>query len=325
MPSRGSRGGCLFILFPLSVESKPEGGQILQRPDRQGTQGGGPTSAGLRTPPHRTPQRAGSGPKSKHFNGGCSDPPHSTHGGQGSSPSQRKTKAHPRPGLLPPATELQAGGLGGLLLVLLPAGSMGDRDRGPQLGSQAPGPGRVPCGPTPSQENPTTGGGETRCGLHGGGWEGLRAPEAAPWRSGQTGTEGHQGGRGEAGAGAQQARYSQCLVGALLGFEEAQDKEGHCLQTQHHHHATDEAGPVKAGAVGLRDRGALCRVEATAGHCRPGARPHPKTRPRSSGGPQSSLGEPWAAGSDIPPRFYRWLESAWKHLALAPLPSCAVA
>lgn len=67
------------------------------------------------------------------------------------------------------------------------------------------------------------------------------------------GSEGHLGGRGEAGAGAQRARYSQRLVGALLGLEEAQDEEGHRLQTQHHHHATDEAGTVKAGAVGLRD------------------------------------------------------------------------
>ena len=198
-------------------------------------------------------------------------------------------------------------------------------ETGASAGLSDTGPRPIPRGPTPSQENRTTAGGETRCGLHGGGWEGLRAPEAAPWKSGQTGTEGHQGGRGEVGAGAQRARYSQRLVGTLLGFEEAQDKEGHCLQTQHHHHATDEAGPVKAGAVGLRDRGALCRVEATAGHCRPGAWPHPKTPHRSSGGPQSSLGEPWAAGSDIPPRFYRWLQSAWKHLALAPLQSCAVA
>lgn len=48
-PQAGQEGS-LFILFPLSVESRPEGGQILQRPDREGTQGSGPTSARPRTP-----------------------------------------------------------------------------------------------------------------------------------------------------------------------------------------------------------------------------------------------------------------------------------
>lgn len=48
------------------------------------------------------------------------------------------------------------------------------------------------------------------------------------------------------------AKYSQCLVRAVLGLEEAQHKEGYRLQTQHQHDAPDEAGPVKArvGAFG---------------------------------------------------------------------------
>lgn len=207
MPLRKPRAGSLFILFPLIVESGPEGGQILQRPDREGTQGGGPTSTGLRTPPC-TPQRAGSGQKSKHFNGGCSDPPHSTLGGQStwepqsSSPSQRKTKPHTWPGLLPAATELQVeGGLGCHLLVLLPAGSMrGQRQRG-SAGLSDAGPGPSPTWANTQPREPHNWSRETRCDLHGGGREGLRAPEAAPCRRWHTGIEGHLRGHGEAGAG----------------------------------------------------------------------------------------------------------------------------
>lgn len=160
----------------------------------------------------------------------------------------------------------------------------GQRQRGSAgLSDAAPGP--SPTWANTQPREPHNWSGETWCDLHGGGQEGLRAPEAAPCRRRHTGSEGHLRGHREAGAGGRWARYSQCLVGAVLGLEEAQDEEGHRLQTQHHHHASDEAGPVKAGAVGLRDQGALCRVEATAGHCRPGAQPHPKTRHRSSGRP----------------------------------------
>lgn len=62
------------------------------------------------------------------------------------------------------------------------------------------------------------------------------------------------------------ARYSQCLVGAVLGLEEAQDEEGHCLYAQHQHNAANEAGPIKARVMSFRDKGTSCRVEVIAGH-----------------------------------------------------------
>lgn len=71
------------------------------------------------------------------------------------------------------------------------------------------------------------------------------------------------------------ARYSQCLVGAILGLKEAQDEEGHHLQAQHQHDTPNEAGPIKARTVGFGDWGTPCRVEVIAGHCGPGSQPHP--------------------------------------------------
>lgn len=71
--------------------------------------------------------------------------------------------------------------------------------------------------------------------------------------------------------------HSQCLVGAVLGLEEAHHEEGHRLQAQHQHHASDEAGPVKARVVGFRDRRVPCRVEVTAGHGGPGPQAYPVT------------------------------------------------
>lgn len=110
-------------------------GQILQRPDREGSQGGGLASARLRTPPP-VDRRSW---KSKHFNGGCSDPPHSTHGTRGppsSPPAQRKTKPHTQPRSCPrPQSCRPKSRLGCHLLVLLPAGSMRDKDKWAQLGS----------------------------------------------------------------------------------------------------------------------------------------------------------------------------------------------
>lgn len=82
-------------------------------------------------------------------------------------------------------------------------------------------------------------------------------------------------------------RYSQCLVGAVLGLEEAHDEESHGLQAQHQHHAADEAGPVKARAVGFGDR-TPCRAEVTAGHRGPG----PQACPRHPLEPPSSLWGP---------------------------------
>ena len=115
---------------------------------------------------------------------------------------QRKTKPHTWPGLLPAATELQVeGGLGCHLLVLLPAGSMrGQRQRG-SAGLSDAGPGPSPTWANTQPREPHNWSRETRCDLHGGGREGLRAPEAAPCRRWHTGIEGHLRGHGEAGAG----------------------------------------------------------------------------------------------------------------------------
>lgn len=110
-------------------------GQILQRPDREGAQGGGLASARLRTPPPVDRRSR----NSKHFNGGFSDPPHSTHGTRGppsSPPSQGKTKPHTQPRSCPrPQSCRPKSRLGYHLLVLLPAGSMRDKDKWAQPSS----------------------------------------------------------------------------------------------------------------------------------------------------------------------------------------------
>lgn len=96
--------------------------------------------------------------------------------------------------------------------------------------------------------------------------------------------------------------HSQRLVGAVLGLEEAHHEEGHRLQAQHQHHASDEAGPVKAGVVGFRDRRTPCRGEVIAGHQGPGPQAYPVThtwRPQSSlwGPEQQALSRIlWAVG-----------------------------
>lgn len=62
---QGGQESSLFILLPLSVESKPERGQILREARQRGQSGQWPCLSQVKDP---YPQREGSSWKSKHFN-----------------------------------------------------------------------------------------------------------------------------------------------------------------------------------------------------------------------------------------------------------------
>lgn len=107
----GGQEGSLFILLPLSVASRPGGGQILQRPDREGTQGGSPASAGTPTPR----EQAAAGRANTLMEAVATCPTaHTAHGGFRAARLLRGKANHTRPRLLPVATELQAEGSPGL-------------------------------------------------------------------------------------------------------------------------------------------------------------------------------------------------------------------
>lgn len=56
--------------------------------------------------------------------------------------------------------------------------------------------------------------------------------------------------------------YSQCLVSAVLGLEEAQHKESCCLEAQYQHNAPNEASSIKTWAVVFRDGRTPCRMRS---------------------------------------------------------------
>lgn len=72
--------------------------------------------------------------------------------------------------------------------------------------------------------------------------------------------------------------YSQSLVSAVLGLEEAKHKESCRLQAQYQHDAPNEASSIKTWAVVSRDGGTPCRMRQSGGHNRPlGSQTHPST------------------------------------------------
>ena len=98
------------------------------------------------------------------------------------------------------ATELQAEGcLCCHLLVLLPAGSMRGQRQVGSVGLADAGPRLSPAPANTQQREPHNWRREKGCGSHGGGWEGLIAPKAAPRGRQRTGANrdlrGKRGGR----------------------------------------------------------------------------------------------------------------------------------
>lgn len=152
-PQRGQESS-LFILLPLSVESRPEGDQILQRPDREGTQGSSPAPARPRTPSPR--EQAAAGTANTLMEAAVTRPTaHTAHRGLRAAPLLRG-KSNRTHGQGPAhghraASQSLAWAITYWFSSLLAA--RGDKDRWAKLGSQIPArPSQYPAQRTPQVE-----------------------------------------------------------------------------------------------------------------------------------------------------------------------------